>query len=117
MSRYNNFLNAVNKQTIICNNLGLGEQGAVLKEMDSALVICSDIEKTRKLKAQLDSLKKNCVVVDDFDNPYTISKFQSNENRIDLLRAIYKLSLGNVVVLSTANILSVNIPNLEIFSK
>ena len=73
MSRYNDFLNAVNKQTIFCNNLGFGEQGAVLKEMQSAIVVCADIEKARKLKQQLDALKKSCVLIDDFDNQNNIA--------------------------------------------
>ena len=117
MSRYNDFLTAVGNQTIICNNLGFGEQGAVLKEMESALVICADIEKARKLKLQLQALKKNCVVIDHFDNPYTLSKFQSNDSRTDILKALYQLSLGKVIVLSTAQILNINIPTLENFSK
>ena len=88
MSRYNDLINAISKQTVFCNNLGFGEQGAVLNQLDKAIVICADIEKARKLKAQLDGLKKDNALIDDFDNPFTISKFQSNENRIDLFKAL-----------------------------
>ena len=117
MSRYNDLISSLGKATVFCNNLGFGEQGAVLNQLDKAVVICSDIEKARKLKSQLDALQKENVLIDDFDNPYTVSKFQSNDNRIDLLKALYKLSVSNAIVVTTVQILHLNIPKLENFNK
>ena len=117
MPRYNNFLNAVGKQTINCYNLGFGEQGAVLNQLNKALVICADIEKARKLKSQLDALGKHNVLIDDFDNLYTVSKFQSTDSIIDALKALASIEEKDVIIISTAEVLNINIPNIENFNK
>ena len=85
MPRYNYFLNKIGTTPIFCSNLGFGEQGAVLNQIKQALVVCPDIDYARKLSQQLTALKKDSVVIDDFNKPFTLAKFQSSENKIDLL--------------------------------
>lgn len=117
MSRYNDLINAIGKATIFCNNLGFGEQGSVLKNLPKSIFICPNSEHCLKMQAQLKSLKRECVVLNDFDRPFTFSKFQSTENKVKFLNAIYSLIKKDAIIISTAEILFSFIPELEMFEK
>lgn len=112
MSRYNDFLNQLNKTTIFCNNLGFGEQGAVLQQMPKSVFLCPDNESARKMQAQLNALNRENVLIDDFGKPFTMSTFQSNENKIDLIKALHSLVFSNPIIISTPEILFLTLPNL-----
>ncbi len=115
MSGYNDLISNLNSSPIFCNNLGFGEQGALLNKLGKALYICPNIENARKMKSQLDSLNQDNVLIDDFFRPFTLSTFQSNDNKIDLIKSIYKLCVSNTVIVTTANILFTFLPNLGNF--
>lgn len=117
MSRYDNLIENLGKKTIFCNNLGFGEQGSVLNKISKGIYICPNIEKARQMKLQLDALSCNNVLIDDFSKPFTLSTFQSNENKIDLLKTVYKLCFDNTIVISTPNILFSFLPNLKVFKE
>ena len=117
MSRYDNLIENINKSTIFCNNLGFGEQGSVLNKIGSSIYICPNIEKARQMKNQLDALNQENVLIDEFSRPFTLSKFQSNENKFDLIKTIYNLCFGEPVVISTPNILFSFIPSIETFKQ
>lgn len=115
MPRYDNLKANINKKTIFCSNLGFGEQGAVLSQLNKAIYITSSTELARKMQAQLEALNKPCVVVDDFDKPFTLSTFESNEHKIDLLNAICKLINEDVILISTERLFFSVLPNFETF--
>jgi len=115
MSGHNDLINNLNKTTIFCNNLGFGEQGAMLAKMPKSIFVCPDKDKLHKMQAQLNALNRECVVVDDFSKPFTLSKFQSNENRFDIICALNKICFSNPIIISTPEILFSAIPNLENF--
>ena len=115
MSRHDDLISAIGKSTIFCSNLGFGEQGAVLNEIKKGIYICPNIEKARNMKSQLDALKCKNVLIDDFSRPFTISKFQSNESKIDLIKTIYSLCFSSPIIISTTNILFSFLPNLQSF--
>ena len=115
MSRYDDLNSNIGKSTIFCNNLGFGEQGAVLSKIKKAIYICPNIEKARQMKDQLDALNCDNVLVDDFSRPFTLSKFQSCESKVDLLKTIYNLCFNKPIIISTANILFSFLPNLTTF--
>ena len=117
MSRHNNLTNHIGNSTIFCSNLGFGEQGSILKQIGKSIYICPDIEKARHMKDQLDSINQENVLIDDFSRPFTLSKFQSLENKIDLLKTLNKLCFNEPVVISTPNILFSFLPNLESFKE
>ena len=89
MSGYNSLIDNIGKSTIFCNNLGFGEQGSILSKIKSGIYICPNIEMARQMKNQLDALNTNNVLIDDFNKPFTLSKFQSNENKVDILKTLY----------------------------
>ena len=74
MSRYNDILDHIGHSTIFGNNIGFGEQGAILSKMPKSIFVCADIEKARNMKSQLDALHRDCVLIDDFEKPFTLSK-------------------------------------------
>lgn len=113
MSRYDDLISNLNKATIFCNNLGFGEQGAVLSRMPKSIFVCPNIEYARKMKDQLNSLNRECVLIDDFDKPFTLSKFESTEHRLDILKTIHKLATANPIILSTPQILFSFVPNID----
>ena len=115
MSRYNNLISSLGKATVFCNNLGFGEQGSVLKNMPKSIFICPDNEQCSKMQNQLNALKRECVVLNDFDKLFTFSKFQSSEHKFDLIKAIYSLIKKDAIIISTPEILFSFIPNLQTF--
>ena len=117
MSRYNNLISQIGKSPIFCSNLGFGEQGAILNKIGKAIYICPNIEKARQMKQQLDALNQSNVLIDEFSRPFTLSKFQSNQSKIDLLKAIYTLCFENTIVISTPNLLFSFLPNLKSFQE
>lgn len=117
MSGYNDLIANLGKSTIFCNNLGFGEQGAILSKMPKSLFLCPDIAQAQQMQAQLLALNKNCVLIDDFGKPFTLSKFQSNENKLDLIKALTKFTMDEVIIISTPEILFTHTINLEIFKK
>ena len=115
MPRYNDLISNLGTATIFCNNLGFGEQGAVLKNMPKSIFICPDNESCIKIQNQLNALKRNCVVLNDFNKPFTFSKFQSGEHKIDLINAIYSLIKKDTIILTIPEIFFSFIPNLTSF--
>lgn len=115
MSRHDNLISQIGKGPIFCNYLGFGEQGATLSKLGKCIFICPDIEQAQNMKSQLDALNKENLLVDNFTKLYTLSRFQSNESRILMLRAIYKLISSDAVIISTPQILFSFFVNFDIF--
>lgn len=115
MSGYNDLIANIGKSTIFCNNLGFGEQGSALSKIKQGIYICPNIESARKMKNQLDALNVSNVLIDDFNKPFTLSKFQSNENKVDILKTLYQLSFSSPIVISTSNLLFSFLPNIDDF--
>ena len=80
MSRHNDIIEHLGKSPIICSNLGFGEQGSILTNIPKAIFVCPNIETVYKMQDQLTALNKNCVVIDEFDKPYTLSTFKSSQS-------------------------------------
>lgn len=116
MSRYDNLISNLGKGTIFCNNLGFGEQGAVLAQMPKSIFVCPDIEQAHQMELQLDAINRHCVVVDDFNKPFTLAKFQSNENQTDLIKAMFDFVLNDAIIISTPQILFSYFCDIDTFS-
>ncbi len=115
MSRFDDLKSALSTRTILCSNLGFGEQGAILSRMDSAIFVAPDRESAVDMKAQLDALNKNAILMDDFDKPFTTFKFASRENIIDQINVLDNFLFNNSIVITTARALFTLLPNLEKF--
>ena len=117
MSGHNNLISNIGKISIFCNNIGFGEQGATLANMPKSIFVCPDKLSAKKMQSQLNALNRENVLIDDFSKPYTLTKFESNENKIDVLSALTKICFSNPIIISTPEILSTCIPNLDEFKK
>ena len=115
MSRHNDLISAIGSTPIFCSNLGFGEQGAILSKIKKGIYVCPNIEQAEKMQQQLSALNINCVVVDEFSKPFTLSLYQSNKNKIDLIKAIEMIIFSSGIVITTPNIFFTFIPNLETF--
>ena len=92
MSGHNNLISNIGNCSIFCNNLGFGEQGATLAKMPKSIFVCPDKVIAKKMQNQLNALNRENVLIDDFSKPFTLAKFQSNENKYDVIKALYKLT-------------------------
>lgn len=115
MPRFDDVKANIKQKTIFCSNLGFGEQCAVLSHVDKAIYITSSTESAKQAKQQLDALNKPCALVDDFDKPFTLSTFQSSENKFDLLDAISKLLSEDLILISTERLFFCLLPELQSF--
>ena len=115
MPRPHDLQQLINRQPIFCNNLGFGEQGAILSKLDTAIFLCPNIEKSNDISAQLSALGKENVVINDFDKPFTLSKFSSSDNKYDLINALFKISTSNIILISTPRMLFSFLPDIEQF--
>lgn len=115
MSRHNDLISKIGKTPIFCSNLGLGEQGSVLSKIKKAIYLAPDIQKAQQIKQQLDALSKSNVLIDEFSRPFTLSKFQSQGNKIDLLKTINKICFEETIIISTPQLLFSFLPNLDHF--
>ena len=113
MSGYNDLIANINTSTIFCNNVGFGEQGALLAKIQKGVYVCPNIELAHKMESQLKSLNINCVVIDEFNKPFTLSLFQSNKNKIDLIKALEMIIFSFGIIITTPNIFFTFIPNIE----
>ncbi len=112
MPRCDNLIANLQKQTIICSNLGVGEQGAVLAQIKKAIYIVPDNEKAVQMKQQLFALNKACVLVDEFDKPYTLARFQSKQNKFEMLKTLKSLLTDDAIIISTPQLLLTYCTNL-----
>ena len=117
MSGHNNLISNIGKLPIFCNNIGFGEQGATLAKMPKSIFVCPDKIYAKKMQEQLNALNRENVLIDDFSKPYTLTKFESFENRIDILNALTKMCYSNPIIISTPEILFSCVPNLNEFKK
>ena len=53
MRRYDSLVNYLGKSPIFINNVGLGEQGAILKDFDCSIFVCPDSDYAYAMQSQL----------------------------------------------------------------
>ncbi len=113
MSRYDDINLNIGKRPILCSNLGLGEQGAVLSNLKSAIFVCPNIAYANKMKAQLDALHKDSAVINDFARPFTLSTYSNSDNKTDIINALNSLIKGDSIIISTPELLFSFLPDRE----
>ena len=117
MSGYNSLIESVGSRPIFASNVGVGEAGSILAKLDSGILICPNSEIANKFKRQLDALNKENVLIDNFSKPFTLSKFQSDDNKYDLIKAQFSLSFSKSIILTTPEILYTPTIDLNLFKE
>ncbi len=88
-----------------------------MARLDYGILICPNGELALKFKRQLDALNKENVVLDNFSKPFTLAKFQSDDNKYDLIKALYSLSFSKSIVITTPNFLFTPIIDIKLFKE
>ena len=72
----------------------IGEQAFLISKLSSPIFfVVGDSETAYKAHQQLIALGKRSVLLDSVDNQYIISKYQSKDNYINLLNALYCMTI------------------------
>ncbi len=117
MSGYNSLIENIFTRPIFASNVGVGEAGSILAKLDSGVLICPNSDTANKFKRQLDALNKENVLIDNFSKPFTLAKFQSDDNKYDLIKAQFSLTFSKSIILTTPEILYTPIIDLELFKE
>ena len=117
MPRHNDLITNLGSTPIFCSNLGFGEQGAILSKIKKGIYVCPNIEQAKNMERQLNALNINCVVIDEFNKHFTPSLYQSNQNKIELIKALEMMVFSSGIIITTPNIFFTFIPNLEKFKQ
>ena len=115
MSRYDDLISNIGTKPILCSNLGFGEQGALLSRLKSGIFLCNDLDKCHSMKNQLKALNKKSIVIDEFDRPFTISKFQNKDSNFQILSMLKSIIQNDSIIISTPQILFSSFPDIDSF--
>lgn len=118
MHGYNSIVENLFTRPTIANNLGLGEQGSVISKLDSScFLLCPDEEYSIKLGEQLTALSRKNFVITNFDKHFTLSTYSNQDNKYQLLTALYLMTKDNYAIVTTAKALTSLVPNKDRFIK
>ena len=114
MPGYDSLINNLSKQPIFASNTGVGEAGSILARLDHGILICPNGEVALKFKRQLDALDKENVMLDNFSKPFMLSKFQSDDNKYDLIKALFSLCFSKSIIITTPDVFYTPIIDLNL---
>lgn len=119
MKSVEKFLQASKTDNLCVTGTKIGEQAFLLSKLSSPIFfIVGDSETAYKAELQLLALNKRVAVLDAFDNPYIISKYQSNDNKIKLLNVMYQIVCGTLdIVILTPQALNLQLSSKESFKQ
>ena len=115
MSRYDDLISNIGSKPILCSNLGFGEQGSILSRLRSGIFLCNDLEKCRSMQNQLLALNKKSIVVDEFERPFTVSKFQNKDRTFQTLSMMKNIIDNDSIIISTPQLIFSVLPDIEFF--
>ncbi len=113
------FLQSCNLKKLCVSGTKIGEQAFLLSHLSSPVFfVVGDSETAYKAEQQLIALNKRVAVIDNIDNPYMISKYQSKDNMINLLSTLYLMVNNNLdVVIITPQVINLKLGKAENFKK
>ena len=97
MKSVQQFLQASNLNGLCVSGTKIGESAFLVSKLNSPVfLLIGDSETALKAKAQLVALDKRVEIVENTDNPYIISKYQSQHNQIRILNTLFNMTNNNV---------------------
>ncbi len=117
MNSVEKFLKASNLDNLCVTGTKIGEQAYLISNLSSPIFfMVGDSETAFKAEQQLIALNKKVAVVDNLDNPYMISKYQSRDNQIKLLNTLYLMACNKLdIVIITPQSINLKVGNPEQF--
>ena len=117
MNSVDKFLQAIKSDELLVTGTKIGEQAFLISKLNSpTFFVVGDNESAFKAQEQLTALGKKSLILDNPNNPYLITKFQSQDSKLKLLDVMYQMSKGTLdVVVLTPQALMLKMGNLEQF--
>lgn len=119
MKSVDKFLEFSTLDNLCVSGTKIGEQAFLISKLSSPIFfVVGDGETAVKAEQQLIALNKRVAVIDNVDNPYIISKYQSQDNAIKLLNTLYCMVNNNLdVVILTPSALNLKLGKATDFKK
>ena len=117
MSSVEKFLSASKTNNLCITGTKIGEQAYLISYISSPVFfIVGDSETAFKAEQQLLALNKKVAIIDNLDNPYMISKYQSQDNYNKLLNTLYLMANNMLdVVILTPEAINLRLGDLKEF--
>ena len=117
MKSVERFLQACNSNNLCISGTKIGEQAFLISKLSSPVFfVVGDVETAIKAEQQLLALGKRVALIENVDNPYLISKYQSQDSNIKLLNTLYCMVNNNLdVVILTPSTLKLKLGNAKDF--
>ena len=119
MNSVEKFLQASKLDNLCVTGTKIGEQAYLIANLNSPVFfLVGDSETAIKANQQFLALNKRSVIIDNIDNPYMITKYQSQDNNIAILNALYSMANNTLdVVVITPQVLTLKLGDFETFKK
>lgn len=119
MKSVDKFLQASNLDNLCVTGTKIGEQAFLVSKLGSPVfLLVGDSETAYKAYHQLQALDKRVAIIDDIDNPYIISKYQSQDNKIKLLTTMHLMANSKLdVVVITPQVIRRKCGKVSEFNK
>ena len=119
MNSVDKFLQASTLKKLCVTGTKIGEQAFLVSKLSSPVFfIVGDSETAYKAHQQLLALNKRSALIDSADNPYIISKYQSQENNINTLNTLYNMINNTLdVVVITPQAINLKLGNASVFKQ
>ena len=119
MKSVEQFLQASKLNNLCVSGTKIGEQAFLVSKLSSPVFfVVGDSETAIKAEQQLLALNKRVALIDQVDNPYLISKYQSQDNAIKLINALYCMVNNNLdVVIITPSALNLKLGKASNFKQ
>lgn len=117
MNSVQRFLQASNSPELLVTGTKIGEQAYLISQLNSpSFFVVGESETAFKVQEQLTALNKRCTLLDNPDNPYLITKFQSKDTQLKLLDIMYVMAKNTLdVVVLTPRALGLKLGDLDRF--
>ena len=105
------FLQASKLNNLCISGTKIGEQAFLISNLSSPVFfVVGDSETAIKAEQQLIALNKRVALIDQVDNPYLISKYQSQDIALRLINALYCMTNNNLdVVILTPQVINLKL--------
>ncbi len=117
MKSVDRFLQATKLKNLCVTGTKIGEQAFLISKLSSPIFfVVGDSETAYKAHQQLIALGKRSALIDGVDNPYIISKYQSQDNYINLLNTLYSMTSDTLdIVVLTPQVLKLKLGKVDAF--
>ncbi|MBQ7880233.1 MAG: DEAD/DEAH box helicase, partial [Clostridia bacterium] len=119
MNSVDKFLQASKLKNLCVTGTKIGEQAFLISQLSSPIFfVVGDSETAYKAHQQLLALNKRSALIDSVDNPYIISKYQSQDSNINILNILYNMVNNTLdIVVITPQAINLKLGDASVFKQ